>query len=437
MIQIKCTGSDELSLGEIKEFQGGLKNRSEKDIDKIILSIRKYGFSFPFFIWKKGKVNYCLDGHGRIKALERLMAGGEELPRFPVVYIQAKDAAEAKNKLLRVNSQYGQMTMESVLEFSEGIELNIDEIQLPSGVLDILSVKEETVGDDEAPETQTEVFSKIGEIYQLGEHRLMCGDSTKDEDVERLMDGNTSKLLITSPPYSDARDYGGNDLSTKTLAKFIPVWRDYAEILAVNLGVIRKNNEIVEYWQDHIKAAHDSGLKMLSWNVWDRNQPWSMAQNTAMFPLEHEFIFVFGEHRIDLNLTVKNKTPGNRTGITNRQKDGSLKSSSPKQVRKYRPLGSIFRSPPHIGKNIGHPAMYPVALPSAYIEAVTEKGDNVSDSFMGSGTTIIAAEQIGRVCYGMELDPVYCDVIRRRWTKWARENGKDAGSGYLEPIEKQ
>jgi len=131
LIEIKCTGSDELSLGEIKEFQGNLKYRTEKDVDKIILSIRKYGFSFPFFIWKKGKVNYCLDGHGRIKALERLLAGGEEIPKLPVVYIQAKSEAEAKNKLLRVNSQYGVMTVESVLEFMGEIEFDTNEISLP------------------------------------------------------------------------------------------------------------------------------------------------------------------------------------------------------------------------------------------------------------------------------------------------------------------
>lgn len=269
--------------------------------------------------------------------------------------------------------------------------------------------------EDEVPEPPVDPITKPGDLWLLNNHRLLCGDSTKAEDVKRLMDGKKSPLLVTSPPYSDAREYGGNDLNTKKLAEFILAWSEHAEILAVNLGVIRKDNEIVEYWDDYIEAAKLCGLKMLSWNVWDRAQPWSMAQNTAMFPLEHEFIFVFGERRVSLNLTVKNKTPGTRKGITNRQKDGSLKKAEQKQVRAYRPLGSIFRSPPHIGKNIGHPAMYPVSLPAAYIEAATSEGDIVSDSFLGSGTTLIAAEQLGRKCYGMEISPAYCDVIVKRW----------------------
>jgi hypothetical protein len=130
MIEIKCTGSDELSIGEIKEFQGNLKRRTKDDIAKVIISIRKYGFSFPFFIWKSGKINYCLDGHCRVKALEKLLADGEELPKFPVIYVKAKDEAEAKQKLLRLNSEYGTMTLDSVMEFASGIDLDTDELKL-------------------------------------------------------------------------------------------------------------------------------------------------------------------------------------------------------------------------------------------------------------------------------------------------------------------
>lgn len=134
-IRIECKGADVLPIDAIEEFQGNLKKRTKKDIDQIITSIEKYGFSFPFFIWKGTGHNLCLDGHGRIQALAEMRRRGEDLPLFPVVYVDAKDDAEAKQKLLRLNSQYGQMTIDSVLEFADGIELDTSEIQLPGSKL--------------------------------------------------------------------------------------------------------------------------------------------------------------------------------------------------------------------------------------------------------------------------------------------------------------
>ena len=134
-IKITCRGAESVPFSHIKEFQGNLKKRSRKDIELIITSILKYGFSFPFFVWEHEGQKYCLDGHGRIQALRELARRGAVLPEFPVVYVDAADQAEAKQKLLRMNSQYGTMTKSSVMEFLDGIELCRDEIELPSGVL--------------------------------------------------------------------------------------------------------------------------------------------------------------------------------------------------------------------------------------------------------------------------------------------------------------
>jgi hypothetical protein len=134
-IKVTCRGADLLPLEKIHEFQGELKKRSKKDIELIITSILKFGFSFPFFVWKKGDENYCLDGHGRIQALRELRKRGEEIPMLPVVYIEAKDDAEAKQKILRLNSQYGLMTKGSVKLFVSGMDFEVEEIQLPGGVL--------------------------------------------------------------------------------------------------------------------------------------------------------------------------------------------------------------------------------------------------------------------------------------------------------------
>ena len=120
MIEIKCSTKDTLNLSEITEFQGNLKERDSTDYEKIERSIRKHGFSFPFFIWKHDGVNHCLDGHGRLETLLRMVAGGEQIPPLPVVYVDCKNEADAKEMLLKLNSTYGRMTADSVREFIGG-----------------------------------------------------------------------------------------------------------------------------------------------------------------------------------------------------------------------------------------------------------------------------------------------------------------------------
>jgi hypothetical protein len=135
-VKIACRGADSLPLDAIEEFQGDLKKRGKVEIEQIITSIQKYGFSFPFFRWSGDGHNRCLDGHGRIQALGELRRRGVDLPLFPVAYVEAKDEAEAKQKLLRLNSQYGQMTLSSVIEFMDGLEIKWDELNLPSKPLE-------------------------------------------------------------------------------------------------------------------------------------------------------------------------------------------------------------------------------------------------------------------------------------------------------------
>ena len=149
-ILIACHGADSLPLDAIEEFQGNLKKRTKSDIEKIITSILAFGFSFPFFVWNGDGHNHCLDGHGRIQALSELRRRGVDLPLFPVAYIDAKDEAEAKQKLLRLNSQYGKMTVDSVLEFTDGLEVNFEELALSSGTLEFSQSIDKPSGENES-----------------------------------------------------------------------------------------------------------------------------------------------------------------------------------------------------------------------------------------------------------------------------------------------
>jgi len=132
-IKVACKGAGVLDIAQIVDFQGNLKRRGIEDIEKLKTSVLKYGFSFPFFIWVNNGINYCFDGHGRLMALKELRKEGYSVPELPVVYVEAKDEDEAKQKLLRLNSQYGQMTLESVLDFAKGLDLIAEELSLMDG----------------------------------------------------------------------------------------------------------------------------------------------------------------------------------------------------------------------------------------------------------------------------------------------------------------
>lgn len=136
VILVKCQTSESLELGELSDFQGTLKERTESDIENIGNSIKKHGFTFPFFIWKKDGKNYVLDGHGRLAALKNLETCGYKIPPLPVVYVNCRDEKAAKRLVLQLNSQYGKMTKESILKFIDGdISIDLDSFELPSDTM--------------------------------------------------------------------------------------------------------------------------------------------------------------------------------------------------------------------------------------------------------------------------------------------------------------
>jgi DNA modification methylase len=293
----------------------------------------------------------------------------------------------------------------------------ITEMSQEAGLLDGPGAGEVT--EDEVPEPPVDPITKPGDLWILGEHRLLCGDSTKPEDVERLMAGSNIDILFTSPPYSDQRSYDGNsDLSPEKLSAFITQSQPYADLVCVNLGMKRDRGVVVRYWDHYISAAESCGLGLLSWNVWDRSGfGYTIGQATAMFTIDHEFVFVFGRESRTLNKTVPNKTAGRKTEGTRRQADGST-TPAESTTSKLRQLGTVFRCDVVKSRDKEldkHPAMFPVAFPAAYIAACCSDGGSVYEPFCGSGTTLIAAEQLGRKCYGMEISPQYCDVIVKRW----------------------
>ena len=201
-ISIKCDTKDTLNIAEMTELQGKLKARNDVDYDKIKLSIITYGFSFPFFVWKSDK-NYILDGHGRFETLCRMQKDGYLIPDVPVVFVEAKDLKEAKQKLLRLNSQYGKMTKESVLEFAEDIDLNFEEIALPDTTIDFADDTEAVEdfpelkeGDRDTQCTMTFVLSQE-QVEVIKEALKKCGPVQDETNTN----GNGNKLAEICKEY--------------------------------------------------------------------------------------------------------------------------------------------------------------------------------------------------------------------------------------------
>ena len=400
-IKITCKGADLLPLDAIEEFQRGLKKRTKKDIDLIIKSIEKYGFSFPFFVWVSSGHNYCLDGHGRIQALAEMRRRGVSLPLFPVAYIEAEDEAEAKQKLLRMNSQYGQMSIESVMEFTDGLEVEFEDLALPSGTLKLYN-KGETFDDNTVPSREeVESRTSLGDVYELSSggaaHRLVCGDSTDPEVFKVVMGGAMADLLLTDPPYNVAYTGKTKDaLKIKNDSMPNKEFREFLKKAFTTAAENIKSGASFYIWHADSEgfnfraACFDAGLQIRQCLIWNKQ---SMVIGRQDYQWKHEPC-LYGW-----------RDGGAHVWYGDRKQTTVLNFD--------RPIASAE-----------HPTMKPVDLFAYQLENSTKRGDIVLDPFLGSGTTIIAAEKLGRICYGVELDPHYCDIIVSRFIMWCRENGR-------------
>ena len=410
-----------VDISDISQDPANVRKHSERNLESIAASLRAFGQQKPIVVDKRGVI---LAGNGTYEAARRIGWDKIQITRTDLSGTLATAYAIADNRTAEL-AEWDDTALAEQLRALQSEEFDLknvgytdDEVQqLIDGIGDDL-LGASQVTEDEIPEPPVEPITKPGDLWLLGDHRLLCGDSTKAEDVERLMAGAKADLCFTSPPYSDQRDYHGGDLAEQSLSRFIDAAESKCELFAVNLGMSRKNNEVNEYWNDYITAAKRAGLKFLSWNIWDRSGfGYTVGQATAMFTVDHEWILVFGWQRKDLNKTVKNKDAGRKIDGTRRNKDGTT-TASESVTNTHRQLGTVFRCNVVKSRNAetkDHPAVFPVALPAAYIEACCNLDGSVYEPFCGSGTTLIAAEQLGRKCYGMEISPQYCDVIVKRW----------------------
>ena len=366
-----------------------------------------------------------LGGNMRLRACKD--AGLKDVP-----IIQASELTEKQQRefIIKDNVGFGEWDWDMIANEWDAEQLDDWGLDMPFDLGEELEAEED---DYEMPdEIKTDIV--LGDLIEIGEHRLLCGDSTCSDTVAKLMNGEKAELLFTSPPYSDMREYNGDkDLSISNLVEFIPTFLPYVEYQIINLGIQRKDNDIVEYWNDYIDKAKSCGYKFLSWNVWHKSSV-SVGQQSAFIPIYHEWIFVFGKKFKDINRTwERQKEATNKSKRKVRQSDGTMKESSIGFQGKLKEMESVIKSNVELGEIRSlHPATFPVELPTEYIKAITNNKEIICDSFLGSGTTMVAAHQLNRKCYGMELDPKYCQVIIDRMMQLDSElevkiNGKTYG----------
>jgi len=399
-LKVTCKAADKISINELQNFQGELKTLDPLELEHLKNSLKRHGFAFPVYVWvnKKGQ-HKIIDGHQRVLAAREMLAGKDL--KVPVAWIEAKTEKEAKEKVLLATSQYGRMNKDGLAEYLSTADLELDqileEVSFPEIDLDefLDKVVEGNTDDDAIPE-DVEAITKLGDLWILGEHRVLCGDSTKSEDVERLMDGEKADMVFTDPPYGVSYEQG-KSTGAKVKKKFEPIKNDDKRgdelkqfIKTICSNIVRVANEGCSLYVCSpamisslaiLSGCIEAGWHMQSQLIWVKNQ---FILGRADYHWKHEVIWY--------GYVGKNHFwCGGRTQDT------------------------VWEIHKDSHSDYKHPTQKPVELSSRAINNSSKSGSNVIDLFLGSGSTLIACEKTSRKCYGMELDEKYCDVIVKRW----------------------
>ena len=385
------------SLDKLKLWKDNPRIVSKENFERLKRQIQELGEYKPLIITPDGTV---LGGNMRLRAYREL--GYKEAW---VSVVEAKTEKEKLKYALSDNDQVGEYQRDDLANLIGNLpDISLGDYSVNLGkstpISDLLP---QEIEEDEAPEVaEGEPVSRLGEVYQLGRHRLMCGDATKIEDVEKLMDGKKADMVFTDPPYgvsyADKNEFlnlidNGSRLQEEISGDHLDI-DDIGEL--VYQAFSRISEVLADYSSYYITAPQGGDLLLMM----------MMMMTKAGLPLRHMLIWNKNNHvlgRTDYNY----KHEPILYGWKNRHK--------------FYGNGEYTKSVWDIDKPLSsklHPTMKPVELVSNAIKNSSKKDDIVLDLFGGSGSTLIACEQTNRICYCMELDPRYCDVIRKRYAKF-------------------
>ena len=417
-------------LDSLIGYARNARTHSEAQVAEIAGSIREFGWTNPILV---DGANGVIAGHGRLLAARKL--GLAEVPVIELAHLtetQKRAYILADNKLaLNAGWDHDLLALELGDLKDAGFDLGLTGFS-GDEVAESLKPADDDAEDDgaadEVPEPVANPVVRAGDLWLLGEHRLLCGDSTNPRDVARVMDGETATLCFTSPPYAQQRDYaaggvGDWDALMRGVFGALPMAVD-GQVL-VNLGLVHRDGEWQPYWQGWLDWMRDQGWRRFGLYVWDQGPGLPGDWGGRLAP-SFELVFHFNRAGRKPNKTVPCKYAGQDTHLRSdghstamRKPDGSVGAwtHAGQPTQDFRIADSVIRIGRHKarGVEVEHPAVFPVALSTFALEAYADAGDICFEPFSGSGTTLVAGQQTGRRVRAVELAPVYVDVALRRW----------------------
>lgn len=368
-----------IAISELNLDPANVRRHPARNLDAIKASLNRFGQQRPVLVNAKGII---IAGNGTVMAAKALGWEHINIVRTDLEGSEATAYAIADNR----TAELAEWDDEALAQQLAALQIDDEELAKAAGFSEAeiaeLAGATVEVQEDEVPEPPADPITKAGDLWLLGEHRLLCGDSTKAEDVERLMAGAKAGMVFTDPPYGIKFQ---SNFREKT-PQFEKIANDDT-ILNISpiLSSAMKDNTaayVCTRWDVYPKwCGQLSDFDIKNCVVWYKRGG-GLGDLSNCFSPNHEFLIV--AHNGTAPLRGK-RLPD----VWEVARDG---------VTAY-----------------NHPTQKPVGLPAIAIKAHSDSHDIVMDLFLGSGTTLIAAEQLGRKCYGMEISPAYCDVIVKRW----------------------
>lgn len=398
-----------LNISELKPYENNPRF-NDKAVDAVAASIKEFGFKVPIVI---DKDNVIIAGHTRLKAAQKL--GMTEVP-----VIIADDLTEEQVKAFRIADN----KVAELAEWDfEKLEMELKELNIDMNQFGF-EIEPETNEDNFDVDTAVEESIKnpvcqMGEVWQLGEHRLMVGDSTSKEDVSKLMNGEQADCVITDPPYnvavknSQGMTIQNDDMSNKDFGNFLT-----KAFACLNEGLKEGGAFYVWYaGKEHInfeQSLNRTGLQVREQLIWVKSQfilgrqDYHWRHEPCLYGWKDGAAHYFVDDRTQD--TVIEDMPN-----LNKMSKEELKAYIKEMRDKMESVPTTIIREDKPTHNTDHPTMKPIKLIAKLMKNSSKAGEKVLDLFGGSGTTLVTAEQLGRKCFMMEYDPVYADVIIKRW----------------------
>jgi site-specific DNA-methyltransferase (adenine-specific) len=389
-------------VADLIPYAANSRTHSDAQVAQIAASIKEFGWTNPILI---DDDNTIIAGHGRLLAARKL--GLEEVPAIILDHLtkaQQRALVIADNQLA-LNAGWDMDMLKAEIEDLSLENFNLELLGFDDDFLDGLLETAPSGGmtdEDAVPEVPETPKTVLGDVWVLGNHRLMCGDSTSIDALEKLTEGNLVDMWLTDPPYNVAYEGKTKDaLTIQNDSMTDDSFRTFLRDAYVAADAVMKPGAVFYIWHADSEgynfrgAAHDAGWKVRQCLIWKKS---TMVMGRQDYHWKHEpCLYGWKEGAAHL-------------WATDRKQTTILEFNKP-------------------SRNGEHPTMKPVELFEYQMLNNTKGADMVLDSFGGSGTTIIAAEKHGRYGRLMELDPKYCDVIIKRWQEFTGKEAVHAETG--------